>query len=442
MITVGEKIKSLRKELMMTQTYLAGEELTKSMLSQIENNQSNPSLKTLKYIADRLNRPITYFLEETSDHKNYFSDSDAISGRFKEQIRRINEFIEAGHLIEAQKEAESLLTGSLQNNINKSFADIILKLGIALFKKNNFEEAQKYLNHSIQIYIKGAFLLEASKAYVELAKTYYQKFDYSECLAIADKVFVLYDKSISKDPLFEIELYYNKIIVLFALGDLKQTADVIQTALALSEKTSVYYKTDDIYRLNAVFHFLMNNKEAYEQNIEKALQFADLTNDNDCLARIYAMKGIAAVESNNAEEALVYAEKNKHYFRREIYIYHFIKARAFFILENYELAYKSIKKVDYPAYETHKFDYLNMWSAKVYEGRILNKLGKNFDAVDAIKIGIDKMSVVGDSKFLVFANKSISEIYSSMNDYQNAFLYLKNANEIQDRINEDGSIIF
>jgi hypothetical protein len=52
------------------------------------------------------------------------------------------------------------------------------------------------------------------------------------------------------------------------------------------------------------------------------------------------------------------------------------------------------------------------------------------------------MSVVGDSKFLVFANKSISQIYSSMNDYQNAFLYLKNANEIQDRINEDAGLIF
>jgi tetratricopeptide (TPR) repeat protein len=396
----------------------------------------------LKYIADRLNRPITYFLEESSDQESYFSDSDSVSENLKEQIRRINEFIEAGRLNEAQKEAEDLLTGSLQNNISKLAADIILKLGIAMFNESNLEETQKYLKHSIQMYIKGAFLLEASKAYVVLAKTYYQKSDYSKCLAIADKVVVLYNKSISKDPLFEIELYYNKIIVLFAIGDMKQTADIIQTALALSEKSSVYYKTDDIYRLSAVFHYLLNSKEAFEQNIEKALQFADLTNDKDCLARIYALKGMAAVESNKAEEALVYAEKNKHYFGREIYIYHFIKARAFFILENYEQAYKSIKNVDYPSYETHKFDYLNMWSAKVYEGLILNKLGKNPDAVDAIKIGIDKMSVVGDSKFLVFANKSISQIYSSMNDYQNAFLYLKNANEIQDRINEDAGLIF
>ncbi len=449
MATVGEKIKNLRKELKLTQTDLAGEELTKGMLSQIENNQSNPSLKTLRYLAERLNRPITYFLEEPSENENNIMDSDAMVNELEKQIKRINEFIEAGHLMEAQKEIKSLLTEKLQNNISKSFADIILKLGMALFKDSKLEEAQQYFNHSIQIYIKGIFFMEAAKAYVELAKTYYQKFEYSECLAMWDKVVTLYNKSFNKDPFFEIELYYNKILVLSALGDLKQTADVIQSALELSEKTAVYYKTDDFYRLNAFFHFLMNNKEEYELNIEKAFQFADLTNDNACLARIYALKAMVALENCNAEdiiasaqEALEYAEKNKYYYGREIYIYHFIKARAYFLTEDYELAYKSIKKVDYPVYETHKFDYLNMWSAKIYEGLIMNKLGKNSEAVDAIKIGINKMSTVGDSKFLVFANKSISEIYYSMKDYQNAFLYLKIASDIQDRINGDGKIIF
>lgn len=442
MNAVGEKIKRLRKELKMTQTDLAGEELTKSMLSQIENNQSNPSLKTLKYIAGRLNKPITYFLEEAADQGNYFTDSDAVSERLNEQIRKINESIETGHLTEASRGTESLLTESPQNNTGRSLADILLKLGGAFFQKNNLEEAQKYIDHSIRMYINGNYLLEASKAYVELSRIYYQKFNYSQCLTIFDKVFELYLKSISKDPLFEIEVYYNKIAVLFAMGDLKQTARVIRDALELSEKTSVYYKTDDLYRLNAVFHFLMNEKEAYERNIEKAMQFADFTNDTVCMARIYAMKGVAAVENNNTEEAFAYAEKNKAYAGREIYIYHLIKARALFLLENYELAYDSIKKVDYPASETHKFDYLNMWSAKVYEGLILHKLGRNADAIEAVKTGIDKMSVAGNSRFLVFAYKSISDIYSSMNDYQSAFLYLKNANEIQDRIVEDGSIIF
>lgn len=447
MATVGEKIKSLRKELKLTQTDLAGEELTKSMLSQIENNQSNPSLKTLRYFAGRLNRPVSYFLEDQPEHENNILDSGT-DNELDMQISRINDLIEAGHLTEAQNEIQSRLSEKHQNSTSKSFADIILKLGIALLKDNKLEEAQKYLNHSIQIYIKEAFFLEAAKAYVELAKTYYLKFDYSECLIILDKITALYNKSFSKDPFFEIELCYHKLIVLSALGDLKQTSEIIQAAFALSEKTAVYYKMDEFYRLNALFHILMNNKEDYEQSIEKALQFAELTNDNVCLANIYALKGFVALANDSedirtsAQEALEYAEKMKYYYGGEIHIYHFINSRAYYLLENYEQAYKSIKKMNYPTYVTHKFDYINMWSAKIYEGLILNKLGKNPEAVDAIKLGIEKMSVVGDSKLLVFANKSISEIYSSMNDYQNAFLHLKIANEIQERINRDGNIIF
>ena len=442
MITVGEKIKSLRKDLKLTQTDLAGQELTKSMLSQIENNKSNPSLKTLKYLAERLNAPISYFLEATDRQENDIPNSIDVTGKQEALIETVNEFIEAGQINEAMKEAETLLMGNLQNNVSKLTADIIQKLGITLFHENNLEKAQKYLDYSIQAYIKGAFYLEGAKAYIELAKIYYQKLDYSECLSIADKVLSLYDKSISKDSLLEIEVYYYKIIVLFAIGDLRQTTDVIRKAIELSEKTSIYYKTDEIYRLNAIFHFLMSSTEAYEQNIEKALQFAELTKDNNCLGRIYAMKGIVAVENNNAEAALKYADMNKQYLGREIYIYHLIKARAYYLLEDYKLAFKAIKKVDYPSYETHKFDYLNMWSAKVQEGLILSKLGKHSEAVAAIRIGIDKMSVVGDSKFLIFAYKSVSEIYSCINDFQHAFAYLKIANEIQDRINGDENMIF
>lgn len=108
----------------------------------------------------------------------------------------------------------------------------------------------------------------------------------------------------------------------------------------------------------------------------------------------------------------------------------------------YEVAYENIIKVDFPSYETHKFDYLNMWSSKVYEGLILNKLEKQNEAVEAIKIGIDKMCLFDNSKFLVRAYKSLSEVYSDINDFQNAFIYLKKANEIQDIINKDDNIIF
>ena len=64
---IGEKIKKLRKGLHMTQADLAGEMITRNMLSQIENGVATPSLATLSYIAEKLGAPIEYFVSENDE---------------------------------------------------------------------------------------------------------------------------------------------------------------------------------------------------------------------------------------------------------------------------------------------------------------------------------------------------------------------------------------
>ena len=54
--TIGEKIKRLRCAKLMTQSELVGGEITRNMLSRIENGAAQPSLDTLRYIAKKLNK--------------------------------------------------------------------------------------------------------------------------------------------------------------------------------------------------------------------------------------------------------------------------------------------------------------------------------------------------------------------------------------------------
>lgn len=63
-MTLGEKLRQCRAEAGLTQRQLCGEEITRNMLSQIENDSAKPSMKTLQYLARRLGRPVGYFLEE------------------------------------------------------------------------------------------------------------------------------------------------------------------------------------------------------------------------------------------------------------------------------------------------------------------------------------------------------------------------------------------
>ena len=65
-MTLGEKIKQARLEVGLSQRQLCGEKITRNMLSQIENGSARPSMTTLQYFAQRLGRPVSWFLEEAA----------------------------------------------------------------------------------------------------------------------------------------------------------------------------------------------------------------------------------------------------------------------------------------------------------------------------------------------------------------------------------------
>lgn len=61
---VGEKLKAARLEAGLSQRQLCGGVITRNMLSQIENGSANPSVATLQYLAGRLGKSVSWFLEE------------------------------------------------------------------------------------------------------------------------------------------------------------------------------------------------------------------------------------------------------------------------------------------------------------------------------------------------------------------------------------------
>ena len=68
---IGEKIKTLRMSKLMTQSELAGNRITRNMLSSIEHGTALPSLPTALYIAERLNVPVGYLLAQDGDEIAY-----------------------------------------------------------------------------------------------------------------------------------------------------------------------------------------------------------------------------------------------------------------------------------------------------------------------------------------------------------------------------------
>lgn len=61
---LGERIRQARQEAGMSQRQLCGDRITRNMLSQIEHGTARPSMDTLRYLAERLGKTVSFFLEE------------------------------------------------------------------------------------------------------------------------------------------------------------------------------------------------------------------------------------------------------------------------------------------------------------------------------------------------------------------------------------------
>ena len=61
---LGQRLRQARLDAGLSQRQLCGEEITRNMLSQIENGSARPSMDTLRYLAGQLGKPVSFFLEE------------------------------------------------------------------------------------------------------------------------------------------------------------------------------------------------------------------------------------------------------------------------------------------------------------------------------------------------------------------------------------------
>lgn len=79
---LGEKLRMARLEAGLSQRQLCGEIITRNMLSLIEHGSAKPSMDTLKFLAARLGKPVSYFLEEDAVVSPNRQTMDAARKRF------------------------------------------------------------------------------------------------------------------------------------------------------------------------------------------------------------------------------------------------------------------------------------------------------------------------------------------------------------------------
>ena len=119
-MSLGEKLRQARLEAGLSQRALCGEEITRNMLSRIENGAAQPSMRTLQYLAGRLGKPMSYFLEEQSivsaNHKIMAS---------ARQLYDLGQYDQARAALEAYAEPDPVY------DREKALLTVLVRLGLA-----------------------------------------------------------------------------------------------------------------------------------------------------------------------------------------------------------------------------------------------------------------------------------------------------------------------
>lgn len=114
---LGGKIRRARLEAGLSQRQLCGEEITRNMLSLIENGSAKPSMKTLGYLAEKLGKPLSWFLDENGDDNAALAASAA-------NLRRAREALADGKDVFAKELLENVTAPELQREKLLLFARI------------------------------------------------------------------------------------------------------------------------------------------------------------------------------------------------------------------------------------------------------------------------------------------------------------------------------
>lgn len=360
--TIGDKVKQLRKAKGLTQTDLAGEHMTKSMLSQIENGRALPSMNTLQFLAGRLGTDAGYFLEGENE------------AELAPLVREIGLQFKAKKYKEIISRLEPLIANTLPMTID---AARLLELYVSSCYYAGMKSGEAELERAALIYERFGLYVERAKIQYIAYALMFAESRYGEGLELIRRVRKEYMSSMVKnDFLFEIDLHYAECVTLSALGDYSGCREAALAALKLSREEGVYSLSDHLYRVLSLMALLTGDLKQAEAYLSKAKLFADFTEAAESMELVDLGQIRLALAKRSYGEVLILAEHYPAKGSQFMPVVHLMTGAALYHLERDEEALASLSKVTLNEQVYHPLDRANLLTAYAYRAKIFARQGR------------------------------------------------------------------
>jgi transcriptional regulator with XRE-family HTH domain len=298
--TLGKKVKEARLHKKLTQREVAGDFITRNMLSKIENDTATPSIKTIEYISQKLDKPVSYFMDYSTfkelDKSRYSIDltqsyRNFSENKFEECISSIKILLDSKteiNIINIQ-EVYNLLFLSHFNLAKQSLLD-----GNFLISKTNYNKCLEINNNNF--YKLNELKLEIIKGLIQVSilsneNKNIQKYkkDYIEELSLSNKIF---DNESIKLEFLMLDENYSKVISEYSNIDIESKNEILKSRIYFL-LGKAYYKNND---LENSLKLLLESKK-----------LIDLNNFNYFKSDLFDLIGKVYSKNKDFEKAYEYA---------------------------------------------------------------------------------------------------------------------------------------
>jgi transcriptional regulator with XRE-family HTH domain len=398
---LGERIKKLRKQKKLTLEALAGKQLTKGMLSLIENNKANPSMESLTYIAQQLEVEVSDLLDLVNS----------------EELRDILEKAEKLYNNESKDKHKQLiaLIEPFAENLSQGYeaARLLEIYSYSLFreKKQGWEE---YCERAAKMFDQMNISANRSSIAIHRAFTKFLEHNYSKSL----EIFLHERRNIEAnhayiDPLTRLDLDYHEAVLHYAVGDSEAATRIMENALTFSKEKKIFYRIDELYRLAAAQAMMSQHEDQKIYYLEKLRQYGEFA-DNLSSLHFYKLLNIMILISEKHQYSQALEEIDQLLAKPETLEFYdpwftLEKGKALYYLGRFQDALLHLDQVVMPEVH-HPFDLSIFYVMDTFKALCYLELDNEEAALIAIRLAVENFTPLPETPFKKFTLETLARI--------------------------------
>ena len=298
-LSLGEKIKKLRKEKNMTLKELAGDRITAAQISHIERDKSHTSYELLEYLSERLDVSIDYLLETKEMQSKKITDNLILQSEI---------YIKRDALDEAEKEIHEIIEKCEEYGLSENYGKCNYLLGDIYLKRKDGATANFYFEKALFYFIKNDDKKRIFQCYMNIANIYFDEEFYQVSLTNYYFAKDILEEINIDDPDTYKELYSKISKCYMKLNDSEKSLEFIEK---IGNIDNDYSPEQEIELLVLKAKKLLAEGEYVKSKdyFAKALKIIEKEENKDKLAQIYLTVGSIYAEMGDNEKFLEYSEK-------------------------------------------------------------------------------------------------------------------------------------